>query len=347
MLFARKSKGFFVDFNESGILLARTSSSDPGPMTVEHIAEVPAGDEAALAEAVKQLQPAKGQSGYLHATVGVYPPKRFVRHASLDLKRIKEPGYLNDLVTTQCRVELDKATVAVLSTRDGSDFDINRPSQKDVLCCGLPNDEVIAVQDRLLASGIYPQRVELGTVATLGAVISILAGEKSVTPTLVIEIGADATHSFIVSGNGIDSSRPIPQGFNSMIPMVQQELNLKDEESARRLFFSNTFDFTGMGPVLIKKLLRELHSSIGFYEVQTGQSVTQLVCVLLPSKLSWLETVISSQLGVTVFKPKLGAWLQQQQLSLPPEHQNTAFDARWLGLFGLMAHHHAPVSQEK
>ncbi len=244
-------------------------------------------------------------------------------------------------------MELDKATVAVLSTRDGSDFDINRPSQKDVLCCGLPNDEVIAVQDRLLASGIYPQRVELGTVATLGAVISILAGEKSVTPTLVIEIGADATHSFIVSGNGIDSSRPIPQGFNSMIPMVQQELNLKDEESARRLFFSNTFDFTGMGPVLIKKLLRELHSSIGFYEVQTGQSVTQLVCVLLPSKLSWLETVISSQLGVTVFKPKLGAWLQQQQLSLPPEHQNTAFDARWLGLFGLMAHHHAPVSQEK
>jgi hypothetical protein len=347
MLFARKSKGYFVDFNDHGILLARTSTSDLGPMEIEQILEVPAGDEAALGEALKQLQPAKGQSGYVHATVGVYPPKRFVRHASLDLKRIKDPGYLNELVSTQCRLELDKATIAVLSTRDGSDFDLTRSGTKDILCCGLLNEEVISMQDRLLACGIYPQRVELGTVAALGAIVNLLAAKKSSVPTLVIEIGAETTYSFIVSAAGVDSSRPIPQGFNSMIPMVQQELNLKDEESARRLFFSNTFDFTGMGPVLIKKLLRELHSSIGFYEVQTGQSIGQLVCMLLPTKLSWIETVISSQLGVNPLKPKIAPWLQAQQLSLPSEHQGTAFDARWLGLFGLMAHHNAPVPQEK
>jgi hypothetical protein len=129
--------------------------------------------------------------------------------------------------------------------------------------------------------------------------------------------------------------------------MVQQELNLKDEESARRLFFSNTFDFTGMGPVLLKKLLRELHSSIGFYEVQTGQSISQVVCMLLPSKLSWLEAVIASQLGVGAHKSKLTPWFQSLGLTFAAEHQSTEFDARWLGLFGLMAHHHAPVSQEK
>lgn len=347
MLFARKSKGFFVDFNDSSILLARTSTAEPGPMEIEQLLEVPAGDADALAAALKQLHTAKGQSNYVHATVGIYPPKRFVRHAALDLKRIKDPGYLGELVATQCRVELEKTTIAVLNTRDGSDFDINRPSQKDILCCGLPNEDVISMQDKLLASGIYPQRVELGTVAALGAVVNLLASEKSSVPTLVVEIGAESTQSFIVSGAGVDSSRPIPQGFNAMIPLVQQELNLKDEESARRLFFSNTFDFTGMGPTLIKKLLRELHSSIGFYEVQTGQSVGQLVCVLLPSKLSWLETVISSQLGVASLKPKLGPWLQAQELKLPAEHQGTVFDARWLGLFGLMVHHHAPVPQEK
>jgi hypothetical protein len=347
MFFSQKTKGYFVDFNDSGILLARTSRSEPGPMEVEQIVEVPFGDNAALTDALKQLQSSKGQSGYIHANVGVYPPKRFIRHASLDLKRIKEPGYLNELVAAQCRVELDKATVAVLNTRDGSDFDLTRSPSKDILCCGLLNEEVIAVQDSLLASGIYPQRVELGTVAALGAIVGMLANEKSNVPTLVVEIGADVTHSFIVTGSGVDASRPIPQGFNSMIPMVQQELNLKDEESARRLFFSNTFDFTGMGPVLIKKLLRELHSSIGFYEVQTGQSIGQLICMLLPAKLSWLETVISTQLGVTPLKPKFSSWFDAQQITLPAEHQATAFDARWLGLFGLMAHHNAPVLQEK
>lgn len=347
MLFARKTKGYFVDFNDNGILLARTSSSELGPMEVEQILEVPAGDDAALTEALNQLQPAKGNGGYLHATVAVYPPKRFVRHASLDLKRIKDPGYLNEIVTTQCRVEIDKATIAILNPRDGSDLDLSKSPAKDMLCCGMLNDDVIALQDRMLAAGIYPQRVELGTVAALGAVVGMLSAERSTAPTLVVEIGADVTHSFIVSGGGVDASRPIPQGFNSIIPMVQQELNLKDEESARRLFFSNTFDFTGMGPVLLKKLLRELHSSIGFYEVQTGQSISQVVCMLLPSKLSWLEAVIASQLGVGAHKSKLAPWFQTLGLTFAAEHQSTEFDARWLGLFGLMAHHHAPVSQEK
>jgi len=43
-------------------------------------------------------------------------------------------------------------------------------------------------------------------------------------------------------------------------------------------------DFTGMGPVLIKKLLKELQSSIGFYEVQTGQSIGQVMATGLSSK---------------------------------------------------------------
>lgn len=347
MMFARKNKGYFVDFNDNGILIARTSSADLGPMEIERIVEVPAGDEAALAEALKQLQPAKGTGGYLHASVGVYPAKRFVRHASVDLKRIKDPGYLSELVATQCRVDIEKATVAILNPRDGTDLDLTKTPAKDMLCCGLLNEEVVALQDRLLSVGIYPQRVELGSVAALGAVVGMLAAEGSTAPTLVVEIGAEMTHSFIVSGGGVDSSRPIPQGFNSIIPMVQQELNLKDEESARRLFFSNTFDFTGMGPTLIKKLLRELHSSIGFYEVQTGQSVSQVVCVLLPAKLSWLEHVIASQLGIHAYKPKFASWFQKQELTFSAEHQTSEFDARWLGLFGLMAHHHAPVPQEK
>ena len=42
--------------------------------------------------------------------------------------------------------------------------------------------------------------------------------------------------------------------------MLGQALGLKDEESARKLFYSNTFDFTGMGSVLTKKLIKELQS---------------------------------------------------------------------------------------
>jgi len=118
--------------------------------------------------------------------------------------------------------------------------------------------------------------------------------------------------------------------------VVQKELGLKDEDSARKLFFSNTFDFSGMGASLCKRLLKELHSSMGFYEVQTGQSIGQLMCTVLPTKLTWLEAVIASQIGVAVLKPDYIPWLTSRKITLADSISASTLDARKLALFGLM-----------
>lgn len=349
MLFSQKAKGFFVELSDHAVLLARTSA--PGaPFTIEDMREAAPNDPAALEDAINQIQPKKSPSGYLHATTGIYPPKRLVRRHSLELKRVKEPGYFAEVCTQQFRIEQDKYTIAILNSTDGSDFDLGKGVQKEVIFCGLPTDEVNAVQTSLLEAGIYPERLELGSVATLGAVTDCLAHAKSKTPTLVLEIGAEATHSFIVTSGGVEASRPIPQGLDAMVPIVQKELGLKDEESARKLFYSNTFDFTGMGPLLIKKLLKELQSSIGFYEVQTGQSVGQLLSTQLSPKLSWLDAAIASALGVTSLKLDPVPWLQSRQITVPEALTKHAQDIRWLGLLGLMAHYnvvHAVPAEEK
>lgn len=346
MFFSAKSKGFFVDFSDSAVFCARTNSL-AGPLVVEELKECPLGDEGALMEALKQLQPKKGQGGYLHAVCGVYPAKRLVRRATIEPRRVKEAGYLNDTAATQFRIEPDKYTLAMITTGDGIDYDVSKAPGKDVVFCGLPTEDIAVLQESLLAKGIYPARLELGTVATVGALADYLNFSKSKTPTLVLELGLNSTHSFIVSASGLDASRPIPQGLDSMIPVVQKELGLKDEESARKLFFSNTFDFTGMGPALIKKLLKELQSSIGFYEVQTGQSIGQVMCTHLPPKLGWLENSIASQLGVGVLKLDLVAWLQSRQITISDAAASTSLDGRWLGLFSLMAQYHASVPDKK
>ena len=212
MLFAAKTKGFFVEQNDHGILLARTSSAR-APFVVEELAECPLGDTVAQAEAIRKLQPKRGPSGYLNAICGVHPPRRLVRRATLDLKRLKEAGYFGEVLSTQFRIEADKYTVYAINAPDGSDLDVAKAVQKEALFCGLPADDIITVQDDLLAGGIYPERVELASVAKLGAVVDYLAFKKSKTPTLVLEIGGDATHSFIVSSSGVEASRPIPQGL--------------------------------------------------------------------------------------------------------------------------------------
>jgi hypothetical protein len=350
MFFSQKSKGFFVELNDHGVMLARTSAA-AAPFTVEDMRECPPGDHTALEEAIKQIQPKKSPSGYLHASVGIYPAKRLVRRHTLELKRIKEQAYFPEVFSQQFRIEQDKFVIAILNANDGADYDLNKGTQKDVLFCGLPTEDVNTVQSSLLEAGIYPERLELGSAALLGGMVDILAFTKSKIPTLVLEIGPDATHSFIVSSVGVEASRPIPQGLDAMVPIVQKELGLKDEESARKLFYSNTFDFTGMGPLLIKRLLKELQSSIGFYEVQTGQSVGQVVCTQLSPKLAWLDAAIASALGVSSLKLDPAPWLQSRQITLPEALAKNSQDIRWFGLLSLMVNHattaHAVAAEEK
>jgi Tfp pilus assembly PilM family ATPase len=350
MLFSKKTKGFFVEMNESSVLMARTTSVS-APMEIEELKECAFGDEAAIGEAIKHLQPKKPPSGYMHAVVGVYPPKRVVRRHTLEIKKMKEPGYMADVFAQQLRIEQDKYTLAMLNSGDGSDYDLAKANQKEVIFCGAPNDEISAAQETLLNLGIFPERIELGSLATLGALVDYLAFEKSKTPTLVLDVGYDTTHSFIVSAAGVEASRPIPQGLDSMVPVVQKELGLKDEESARKLFRSNTFDFTGMGPLLIKRLLKELQSSIGFYEVQTGQSVGQVLCIQLSPKLAWLEGALASSLGIAPMRFDPIPWLRSRKVIVPDALSKTAGDFKWFGLMSLMVHyneqHGSPADEKK
>lgn len=343
MLFSAKQKGFFVEYSPDAVFVARTSSQI-APMTVEEIRECAIGDQPALAEAIDQLQPKKSPSGYLHAVCGVYSPKRLVRRVTLEAKRLKDPDYFNEIITQQLRVEPESYATVVIHADDGSDFDPSNPSpRKDVLFGGMPNEVIQETQTSLLENGIYPERLEIGSLSTLGGLVSYLAHKKEKTPTLVLEVGAEVTHSYIVTGAGVEASRPIPQGFDSMVPVVQKELGLKDGESARKLFFSNTFDFTGMGPILIKKLMKELHSSIGFYEVQTGQSVGLLHTMLLPPKLAWLNTALASALGVGSLKIDFDSWLGSREIILSETVQGSV-DTRWFGLCSLMINHNAEPS---
>ena len=350
MFFSSKTKGYFVEQTDHTILLARTSSP-VAPMVVEELRQCPTGDADALAEMMHVIQPKGGPSGYMNACCGVYPAKRLVRRSSLELKRLKEPTYFPELFASQFRIDPDKFMVYVINAVDGTDYDVSKATQKDVLFCGLPSDDIVAVQDGLLASGFFPDQLELGTVSSLGALVDYFAFTKSKTPTLVLEIGTDTTHSFIVSASGVEASRPIPQGLDAMVPIVQKELGLKDEESAKKLFYSNTFDFTGMGPLLVKKLLKELQSSIGFYEVQTGQSVGQILCTMLPTKLTWLDVAIASALGVATTKLDLMPWLQSRQITIPDGVAPGGVDVRWFGLLSLMANtppqSHAAAAEKK
>jgi hypothetical protein len=335
MFFTAKSKGYFVEINENAVFLARTSTAEP-PFVVEEIIDCAPGDLEILTGRVNELKQGKAASGYLSAVCGINPARRLVRRISLEPKRLKEPTYLNELIVQQLRIEPDQYAMAALSPTQGTDYDMLKCVEKDMLICGLPNADRISLQDGLLDAGIYPKVLEISSLATIGAIIDYLKFADIKNPVLVLELEAQTTNSYIVSAAGLESSRPIMQGLESMVPIVQKELGLKDEAAARKLFLSNAFDFTGMGSLLLKKIIKELQSSIGFYEVQTGQSIDQIACTILPSKLAWLESAIATDLGVSVFKPEVAPWLKSHAITLAENVVASTQDTLRFGLFALM-----------
>jgi hypothetical protein len=346
MRLSGKTKGYFVEANEYSTLVARTSSMST-PLVVEQVEVLAEQGLSGLGPAFDKVAGARRAGTYRNAVCSISPERRFIRRASLDAKRGKETAYLEEVLATQFRAEPDKMVFAILGSADGGLLAPDSPGGTEVVFCGGYAEDFAQAQQTLLGSGIFPERLELSSVAMLGGMQGVLGQQDNKAPTLVLEIGREATHCYIVNSAGVDLARPIPHGINSMIPIAQKELGLRDEEAAAKLLFSNTFDFAGMGPNLVKRLLKELQSSIGFFEVQTGQSIGQLYCSVQPSGFNWLSSTLASALGVGQLTLDLKPWLAKQGIKFAPGVCPEAVPGTWFGLLSLMANNQPlPASHE-
>ena len=199
-----------------------------------------------------------------------------------------------------------------------------------------PTVRLSTEQKRLLSFGIYPERLEVSTVSTLGGIADYTRFRDISTPVLCFEVGAQTANIFIVHKGKVDVARPVPFGLDSIYPLLQRELGLKDEESARKLFYSNTFDFAEMGPKLLRRMTKELQASTGFYEVQTGQTIGHVFLSVLPNNLSWVAKTVSDALGLQILQPSVEGWLESLDICLGDGVEVQNRGSRWMGLYSLM-----------
>jgi hypothetical protein len=342
-MFGSKSKGLFFDLAGDTALLARTSGFS-APFVIEELREVPVGDPATVAEAVRSLAGVRG-NGYATACCGVYPDGRLMARVAVEARKLRDEAYLAQHVGDTLKIDTAAHTLVPITIADGADLASLKAAPRELLVCGAPTTELIAHQNQLLEYGLFPERLEIGSIATVGGLMSQLRFADNKNPLLLLEIGTESTTVCVLTRDGVDITRSVSFGISSMIPLVQKELALKDEESARKLFFSNSFDFTGMGPQLTKRLLRELQASIGFYEVQTGQSINQLCCTLLPGKVGWLQRTLADVLGMTVHAVDHTAWLKSMGIEPGEGVQLRDLPPVWTSLLCLMGDYKASANE--
>jgi hypothetical protein len=334
-MFKPKTKGLFIDISEFSILAVRTSGYKH-PMVVEGVAEFPMTLDCCADEVrafLGQFVDFKGVNYYV-SRCGVYPKGRFLFcYEAESVNKLKKADFLLKVLQDEFNIDPETNSISILDGRNGSDFDIENSVSKQLLFCGAPAAAFQEAQDQLLSYGIYPDRLELSTVSTLGGVSDYARMNQLNAPILCVELTSECAHVFIMSNGRLEVARQVPFGLDSIYPLLQRELGLKDEVSAKKLFHSNTFDFAEMGRKLLRRLMKELQATSGFFEVKTGLTIDRLFVGVLPKNLSWVSKTISDSLGIEILQPDFEAWLESLNVTLADDVEIANIGPRWLGVF--------------
>ena len=329
-MISSSKKDFIIEYRPSSIRVIRVSSLAT-PLTIEAIEEVPLGDDAsAVASAVRKLAGAKA-NGYMNGICVVYPDRRVVRQMSLDTPKGTEAEFIFKTLRESLNTP-DEISAHCLSPASGAPVDPTEFNKKEVIVCGIPNPDIVEVQKKMLEHAIYPSRVELGTVGIVGAIHDVLSWQGANAPTLFLEVEKDFSNAVIVGPKGIEMSRRIDSGAADIAMALKEELNLQDETAAERLLGSKDFDFSGIARKILRRLMRDLQSSIGFYEVQTGQSVHWIHCSTRANPMGWLEESVGDLLNLEPFTIDLSAWLKSKGVECGScEDAFERLDLTWMG----------------
>lgn len=334
-MISSSKKDFIIEYRPSSIRIIRVSSLT-APVSIEAIEEIPLGGEPnAIADAVRKLAGVKA-NGYLNGTCVVYPERRIIRQITLDTPKGTEADFVFKTLNESLKGDPVELSAHCLSPENGGEIDPTQYNKKEVIVCGVPNSDIVDLQKQLLEYGIYPSRIELGTVGIIGFLQDALIWQGADSPSLFLEIEKEFSIAVIVSPNGIEMSRRIETGSDGIALALKEELNLKDENAAYKLLSSRDFDFSSIARKILRRLMRELQSSIGFYEVQTGKSVSWIHCSTRAAPMEWLEKNIGELLNLKPFVLDLAGWLNANGIESACDEVMEKIDLTWIGQFSAL-----------
>ncbi len=341
-----KRSGVLFNQTEHGVQLARLGRLDEKPLTVDAFAELAPGDDDGVARWLATNLSDRGP-GYLSAYCGFHPAERVLIRENINPRRLAEADYLPALLAEQARLPSAKDWfIRVLHPIEGEEFTPATPPRPGLLL-GLPLAGVRDLQNRLRKQGLRPQRLEVGTVALLGALTRHIRQIAYPHAVVACELGQTQTRIFLLGKDGVHTPAALPHGLLSIVEGAMKELGAPDVATARRALEEPTEELRGHARRLVRALTRHLKPAVDYFEMQTGQPIGALFCAHLPARLAWLEEALCAAVDLEFLAPNLETWMPTVGLQLAP---NTAVpDRSWfqpLSLVGQLTPV-APVAHEQ
>ena len=334
-LFNRQARpGALFYLADNFIHLARLVRLGEKPLEVDALAEINPADEDALKRWLSTNFHDFVGRGYVPAYCGFHPAQRVLVRENLNARRFAEANYLSALVAEHAKVASTKDwQMAALHPSDGTPpvaDGVIRPG----LLLGIPDEEIIEQQQRLLKLGMRPRRLEVGSIALLGCLSQHLVRAGMAHAVVVCEIERSQTRTYVVAKDGVHTLPALPHGLLSILESAMNELGSPDVASARQQLEDPPEALRTHGRRLVRALSRHLKPAMDHFELRTGQRIDTFFCAQLPSRLHWLGQALSSAVELDLFSPNFESWLAASGLKVTPGE--VTLTASWLPTLSLI-----------
>jgi hypothetical protein len=307
--------GVLCNATEHAVQLARLGRLDEKPLLVDALAEVAPGDDEAIANWVKSVYPDRGV-GYLQGYCGFHPTERVLVRETINTKRLVEPNFLPGLLAEQAKLtSVRDWQIAVVHPIEGEVFTLATPSRPGLLL-GLPLQAVRDAQNRLRRLGIRPRRLEIGSLALLGALSRYVRETAYPHAVVACEIGLGQTRVYFIGKDGVHTPSALPHGLVSIMEATMKELNAPGIGPAREALHAPTEALRSHSRRLVRMLSRHLKPAIDYFEMQTGQPISAFFAAHLPAPLGWLEEALCAAVDLEFMTPELASWLPRTGVQL-------------------------------
>lgn len=317
LLSRNKRAGVLWNVTEHVLQIARLGRLDEKPLVVDLLAELAPGDDEGVAQWLRQAFPDRGP-GYLPGFCGFHPAERVLLRETINTRRLIEPGYLPQVLTEGAKLGgVADWQICALHPLDGELLTPATPSRPG-LVMGLPLSSVRDAQNRLRKLGIRPRRLEVGSVALLGALTGYLRETAYPHAAVVCEIGMGQTRVYLLAKDGVHTPAALPYGLVSILESAMKELGVGGIGPAREALLDPTEELRSHSRRLVRMLTRHLKPAVDYFEMQTGQPIGALYCAHLPAKLGWLEEALCAAVDLEFLVPDFQAWLPSIGVALAP-----------------------------
>ncbi len=291
-------RNYFVEITDYHILMAEVSFEADGTVSLDSVSLSPVESEDQLKDFITEhLHLKKDQLA--PCICSIYPKYRFLKKATvIDPSIFEDSSKLKSWVyDSKFEIDIDRSLYTLLNASTGSSLSSTAKDPTDVLLAGAPQEIWNNTQMMLQEYGIYPVHLQLGMLSIIGGVLAYLDAIHYKDPLLVIEINAERSTFYIIGHSQLVDIKEVEFGLNHILPIIQETLGFKDEQTVRELFYTEAFDFSEIAPIVLKRFVKEIESIKNELKEKKSWAIEKIFLPLIPRGMDW----ISSSLGKISF----------------------------------------------